>query len=392
MVGREVISGRTTESRIGVRHLARCLKAGLYSAYELQLQIPPGASPSLVYMYYSLISPLTAISATGARRRPERAPQILFQQTSVVGNIMVGIHSITERLCDQDAHSTDNMIGLVSECAEKLRAACLVDEDDSSHHGRPLEVSVLVPAMKTVVENLVQEHEETCGQLRREIERLEMEKAALEVAAREHMGALEVAQEQALRVAREDALLVGQRRQEELERMEMELDASRVAGEAATVELMKAREDLGEAIQLLEDRDRGYRRMCQENRMLHEMIKELRGNMLIYTRVRPRGVTGDGSECVVRCREEECALEFKNKVRLQTVEDVLDDPSFSIILLLYFSFPLSSYLINHLFILFVSMGIGRITDLTGCLVRTRRRKTYTWRPRRWSGPLWPGRT
>ena len=217
---------------------------------------------------------------------------------------MVGLDGTAEQLC---LDNKENLVSLVSACAAELRKRSVEVEPAQGRESGPpiapsLHLQVVLPALKTVVQSLVEQHEEECVALRQEIARLEGETVASEVAAREEVERLVVDREGALRGAREEVtMLEGALRdaREEVARKERALT--------------EVQTSLSDAVQMLEDRDEGYSRMCKENRILHEMIKELRGTMTVFSRIRPRGATGDASECVVRSRPQECSLEFKNK-------------------------------------------------------------------------------
>ena len=234
---------------------------------------------------------------------------------------MVGsLVPLAERLCEQ-RHSgqREDYIHLISTCAEALRA-CTVEDGvvaNGNGHCQPhlndLAVQVLVPAVKSVVQSLVERHENECAGLRGEISALETALRKSDEAASRSDAERAAEREASLRAAKEEVDAMERSSREEIEALKRALDVSTKSSEKAEAELLGVRRDLFEAIQMLEDRAEGYRRMCRENRMLHETIKDLRGNILIYTRVRPRGVTGDLSECVVRSRDAECALEFRNK-------------------------------------------------------------------------------
>ncbi len=218
---------------------------------------------------------------------------------------MVGIVPLAERL--REAGDTGGYVHLISSCAHALRACSLDGEKCDGQPQQPqvlddLAVQVLVPAVKSVVKSLLEGHERECAGFRDEISALRRALAASDKAASSAVAARDAEREAALRAGRE-----------ELERLEVALGAARESSANAEAELLRVRRDLLEAIQMLEDRAEGYRRMCRENRLLHETIKGLRGNILIYTRVRPRGLTGDSSDCVLRSRDEECSLEFLNK-------------------------------------------------------------------------------
>jgi len=218
------------------------------------------------------------------------------------------LRAVAAELClstkENKENKEENLVELVQSCAKQLRHGCRVLEESESEAGagappQPLHLRVVLPALKTVVQDLVEQQEVTCAALREEIRRLEAEKCASEVV---------------------DAEQARERGYREVEALERELlgvkralsEAGEAVGERER-ELFEVQRALSEAVELLEAREGGYRRMCKENRALHEMVKELRGNMLVFGRVRPRGVTGDGSECVVRARPEECALECRNK-------------------------------------------------------------------------------
>jgi DNA replication protein DnaC len=230
---------------------------------------------------------------------------------------MVGTHvPLAERL--REAGDAGDYVHLISSCAHALRAFSL-DRNETDGEQQPqrsvddLAVQVLVPAMRSVVKSLVEGHEKECAGLRGEISTLEKAVAASDEAASRSVEAQDAVREAALRAAGEEIEMMRRAYTEEVKRLEGALDASSKASENAEAELLGVRRDLHEAIQMLEDRAEGYRRMCRENRLLHETIKDLRGNILIYTRVRPRGMTGDSSDCVLRSRDEECSLEFLNK-------------------------------------------------------------------------------
>jgi hypothetical protein len=228
---------------------------------------------------------------------------------------MVGIDvPLVERL--RQAGDAGDYIQLISSCAQALRACSL---DGKTTVGQQPQLSddpavqVLVPAIKTVVKSLVEGHAKECAGLRVEIAALERAVAASDEAASRSIAAQDAGREAAVRAAREEVEAVRGTYAKEVERLEGALEASRRSSENAVAEKLSLQQDLHEAIQMLEDREEGYRRMCRENRLLHETIKDLRGNILIYTRVRPRGVTGDRSDPVLRSRDEECCLEFLNK-------------------------------------------------------------------------------
>ena len=216
----------------------------------------------------------------------------------------------------ENNNNGENLVELVEGCARELRRNCVLEEGAGVPSPSPppsplpsLHLRVVLPALKAVVQDLVEQQEVTCAAMREEIRRLEAEKCASEVAARE---VVDAAREEEEVEEEEEEVEVGALERELLGVKRALSEVEEVVGERER-ELSEVQRALSEAVELLEEREGGYRRMCEENRALHEMVKELRGNMLVFGRVRPRGVTGDGSACVVRARPEECALECRNK-------------------------------------------------------------------------------
>lgn len=52
-------------------------------------------------------------------------------------------------------------------------------------------------------------------------------------------------------------------------------------------------------MQQYRDLNERYRVVSEENRQLYNTVQDLRGNIRVFCRVRPRGRTGDGTACMV---------------------------------------------------------------------------------------------
>jgi hypothetical protein len=248
--------------------------------------------------------------------------QLVFRCANMVpvdGRSPVTSLVLAEKIRDGsiDKGNAGSYTELIHACASALRGASLSQRPPDVATSRPvgpgaglgvdlsnidLALEVLVPALKKVMVENISEHEEESATLRATIRRLETERAQREADAFEQALGETVKQERELEKAREEITML----REKL----LESDHVFTALEG---ELDRARTELSQATQLLEDRSAGYVRMCKENRELHAKIKDMRGNVLIFTRVRPRGLTGDRSDCVIKCHEEECALEFLNR-------------------------------------------------------------------------------
>ena len=66
-------------------------------------------------------------------------------------------------------------------------------------------------------------------------------------------------------------------------------------------------------VQRKRDLDARYTLIAEENRFLYNTVQDLRGNIRVFCRVRPRGATGDGSTGVVEVEEDQLVNVFSHK-------------------------------------------------------------------------------
>lgn len=60
--------------------------------------------------------------------------------------------------------------------------------------------------------------------------------------------------------------------------------------------------ELSQEVQQYRDLNERYHQISEENRHLYNTVQDLRGNIRVFCRVRPRGRTGDASASMVEVR------------------------------------------------------------------------------------------
>jgi chromosome segregation ATPase len=85
----------------------------------------------------------------------------------------------------------------------------------------------------------------------------------------------------------------------EVARKEAELRSVQQTAAAQVAEAETQLEELSQEVQQYRDLNERYRLVSEENRQLYNTVQDLRGNIRVFCRVRPRGRTGDGTACMV---------------------------------------------------------------------------------------------
>lgn len=204
---------------------------------------------------------------------------------------------------------------VMEQCATMLRLRCQGKSENIMSSGQHVTgtihlataLDIIGPALQDVLEDQAREFEDTLNGLRETLDasRLEQQNTA-ERSNRQLEEKLEKAHKEKL-----DSQIQAQN--EEIERLRQELSVLKKIGNAIESDLENAREDLVVWKQQATEKSEQYKAVLKENRYLHSMIKDLRGNVRIYTRIRPCGVTGDDTENIVRCNEEESTLQVYSK-------------------------------------------------------------------------------
>ena len=220
---------------------------------------------------------------------------------------------VYERACQGDKENitkachVEKNIGsyahLMDSCVKMLRRGCLEElqqnEMMSGSVDVPTALEIIGPSLKRVLEEQAIEHEEAMVGMKLEIQRLERERRmAMEVST--------VQQQDEIDAKLQDDL---EKHQTEIDRLEGEISELRKQSNAIESDLENARDSALEWKQRASDKAEQCKALLKENRELHSIIKDLRGNVRIYTRIRPCGVTGDASNNMVRCNEEESTLQ-----------------------------------------------------------------------------------
>ncbi|KAI8107290.1 hypothetical protein M9434_001933 [Picochlorum sp. BPE23] len=242
------------------------------------------------------------------------------------------VHSLAERLVSQ-CRSRSDVEYLTESCRgimeSRMMGGQLVDAVPTSVE-LDVALDVVGPAVEQVVARLTREYEEEL--MRREAEKNQLvgaldEMRTLSVKLNRRVDELEQERERdraglaveqcAMTTELKDSYesTIGDLRRElevrEGEIASIQLDMSKRCNQLES-ELENAKDEL---MQLSLVRSK-YKSMIKENRELHEMIQDLRGNIRVYTRVRPQGVTGDASPSVIEYDEDEGTMAvYSNKHR-----------------------------------------------------------------------------
>ena len=198
---------------------------------------------------------------------------------------------------------------MMDSCVKMLRhGGCLEGQHDRMNGSVDVATAleIIGPALRRVLEEQVIEHEETLVDMRKTIETLENER-------REKPSSRETDVEREKEEI--DGRLQEEIRQhlEEIKRLRCDVAMLKKDTNVLESELENAKESALEWQERAADKAAQCKDLIQENRELHSIIKDLRGNVRIYTRIRPCGVTGDSSDNVVRYNEEESTLEVYSK-------------------------------------------------------------------------------
>eukprot|EP00889_Picochlorum_renovo_P003916 jgi/Picre1/30946/NNA_006305.t1 len=209
------------------------------------------------------------------------------------------VHSLAERLVSQ-CRSRSDVEYLMESCRgimeSRLKGGQSVDAVPTSVE-LDVALDVVGPAVEQVVARLTREYEEEL--IRKEAEKNQLvgaldEMRTLSVKLNRRVDELEQERE------RDRQGLLRELEVREGEIASIQLDMSKRCNQLES-ELENAKDEL---MQLSLVRSK-YKSMIKENRELHEMIQDLRGNIRVYTRVRPQGVTGDASPSVIEYDEDE---------------------------------------------------------------------------------------
>lgn len=236
---------------------------------------------------------------------------------------------------------SDGLDYLMQSCTHMLKTrmglpATPLPAHSTAHTTTPSEIALdaVGPVLETVLSNLTgeyerrllakdQEHKQQADMvdgLRRQVAALESEAAQWRQAAesKAHVAAAAMSAESEALKAQEraeyerlrasEAALEGERAAQRRELEELENATARYE-RAANSELAELRAEL-ERYSGMEVR---YKTVREENRQLYNLVQDLRGSIRVFCRVRPRGATGDGSQCVVEVGEDGALAAYSAK-------------------------------------------------------------------------------
>lgn len=191
---------------------------------------------------------------------------------------------------------------MMDQCVNMLRHGCLEEYQQNEMTGS-IDVStaleIIGPSLRRVLEEQAIEHEEAMIDMKKNIQRLENERRlAMDVSIVQHQEEMDAKLQEDL-----------EKHQIEIDKLNDEIIVLKKQCNAIESDLENAKESALEWKQCASDKAEQCKALLKENRELHSIIKDLRGNVRIYTRIRPFGVTGDVSNNVVRCNEEESTLQ-----------------------------------------------------------------------------------
>lgn len=241
------------------------------------------------------------------------------------------MQSVAERLVSRCRNKSD-VEYLVETCKGILESRMMGGQSVDSVPTAELDVAldVVGPAVEQVVARLTQEYEEEL--MRREAEKNELVRAVdemrtLSVRLNKHVDEMEkererdraglAAEQCTVNIQMRDSYenTIGDLRRE-LEAREGDMASIQMSMSKRCNQLESELENAKDELMQLSEVQSKYRNMIKENRELHEMIQDMRGNIRVYTRVRPRGVTGDASPSVIEYDEDEGTMAvYSNKHR-----------------------------------------------------------------------------
>ena len=236
--------------------------------------------------------------------------------------------------------NTDGLDYLMQSCTHMLKtrmgipATPLPSPPNASTAPSDIALDAVGPVLETVLSNLTSEYErrllakdqehkqqrDMAEGLRRQVAALESEAARWRQAAesKAHVAAAAAAveseglraQERAEyeRLRSSEAALMSEIATKHRELKELE-DAAVRFERAANAELAQLRAEL-ERYNGMEVR---YKTVREENRQLYNLVQDLRGSIRVFCRVRPRGATGDGSQCVMEVGEDGALAAYSAK-------------------------------------------------------------------------------